>query len=581
MNQSDTTCKLPPDTGTSPPVTPESRVDETQAPCESSWFPPLRLHPLILTTVLAFVYLTTAYLPYDYRRIWESLALSIEQLRATGDWAMLAHKPYSLGNLFIHTLHQAGGLELVGFVYTILFTLTATILYLALRRRVVQAPWATAMVVCWFLLSTEVSKSPGTHIIGPLFLSTLLLGASLVPTRRHPLFWAPLVMAIWANTDPSMIWGAIAMVFIWGNHLLTRFENPLRQLTPRRSRESTRFLLFTILTLLGAFCSPSSWQGLLSSLVHAGGSPRWLQPFDITTVAGSMFFSALVATAFILSRSQLPWKKGVSVLLMLASAVTLRNINLLPLWGVVWAWAIVPHCQGLAPTLLRQKKSLPKMSRTLTAMALALVALTWSPASGRWLQRRSASDATLADGQVPIYLADFLVNKRLAGATFAPVDWSDYLAWQSSRQDSSREIAPGRVTPQGVTLFTPFSQSSVYTHHISRNDYNALSSGNLRWLDIADHHGLRYLVLSRAKNRVLSLEVQKNKRCRILYQDQKTLLVELLRPYLATMASNSNGITPGHGNRIPAANVSETPNNCSKQHFRNASIQTATPLRSN
>jgi hypothetical protein len=59
-------------------------------------------------------------------------------------------------------------------------------------------------------------------------------------------------------------------------------------------------------------------------------------------------------------------------------------------------------------------------------------------------------------------------------------------------------------------------------------DALAISAANHGWLEIADHYQLRYLIVSRRESPELAGAVQREKRCRVLYQDQQGLLVELL-----------------------------------------------------
>ncbi|HTN74984.1 MAG TPA: hypothetical protein VL096_07045, partial [Pirellulaceae bacterium] len=114
----------------------------------------------------------------------------------------------------------------------------------------------------------------------------------------------------------------------------------------------------------------------------------------------------------------------------------------------------------------------------------------------------------------PIHVGDEIARRKLQGAFLAPMDWADYFVW---------------VQPDN---FRPLVYSHVHLlEPATWNDYQQLSAGSADWLAIADRHQLKYLVLSRARQRQLIGSVLKNPaRARVLYQDQKSVLVELLPP---------------------------------------------------
>jgi hypothetical protein len=64
------------------------------------------------------------------------------------------------------------------------------------------------------------------------------------------------------------------------------------------------------------------------------------------------------------------------------------------------------------------------------------------------------------------------------------------------------------------------------------NDHQQLATGGDDWLALADKHHLKYLVISRERQNQLAGQAMKyarkaNSRATVLYQDQKTVLIEL------------------------------------------------------
>jgi hypothetical protein len=91
------------------------------------------------------------------------------------------------------------------------------------------------------------------------------------------------------------------------------------------------------------------------------------------------------------------------------------------------------------------------------------------------------------------------------------MDWADYLIWRTG----------GAVEPL------------VYTHvHLSGpnlwEDFLHVQSAEAGWLELVDRYGLRYLVVSRARQPGQQLAIAREPRCRIRYEDPQALLVEIL-----------------------------------------------------
>jgi hypothetical protein len=133
--------------------------------------------------------------------------------------------------------------------------------------------------------------------------------------------------------------------------------------------------------------------------------------------------------------------------------------------------------------------------------------------------------------EAPLYLADEVARRGLAGNIAAPMDWADYLIWKTN----------GRVKPL------------VYSHvHLTSaatwQDYGAIYRGDAAWLSLLQVHQMQYLAVSRQRSPELAKAVLVEQRraaprVRIIYQDQKCLLAEILPA--VTSSSGEQSSRPG------------------------------------
>jgi hypothetical protein len=127
------------------------------------------------------------------------------------------------------------------------------------------------------------------------------------------------------------------------------------------------------------------------------------------------------------------------------------------------------------------------------------------------LTGRHRPDASVFSPDTPYLVAEELVSWGITGRIVAPMDWADYLIWRTG----------GAVEPM------------VYSHvHLIGpdlwDDFRHIESGKAGWLELADRYGLRYAVLSRARQSGLQRALAEEPRCRLRYEDQQALLVEIL-----------------------------------------------------
>lgn len=151
--------------------------------------------------------------------------------------------------------------------------------------------------------------------------------------------------------------------------------------------------------------------------------------------------------------------------------------------------------------------------RSLLAIAVVVAVLVWSPATHPLLTGHAASEIDLLSAQTPYFLADQMVRRHVAGRCLAPVDWADFLAWQTN----------GSVEPLVAAGYYAANDER-------RTAYDAVYKGDDVWLEAVDAHAVRWLVLDHAQHGRLYAAVVDHPRCRTRYLDQQAALIEVLPP---------------------------------------------------
>ena len=127
-------------------------------------------------------------------------------------------------------------------------------------------------------------------------------------------------------------------------------------------------------------------------------------------------------------------------------------------------------------------------------------------------------ESPISVNEAPIHVTDEIVRRSLTGNVAAPMDWADYLSWQTHGQ------------------LKPLVYSHVHlTDRETWNDYVGIFTGGNDWLATLRRRNMRYLVIHRQQTPELTKRVLLDDRSpqpgvRILYQDQRSVLAEVLPP---------------------------------------------------
>ncbi|MCE9555259.1 MAG: hypothetical protein K8T91_18060 [Planctomycetes bacterium] len=507
-------------------------------------FPPMSRGALAVIIALSAVFLATSLHRLNDTDLWGHLSygrwmvehralVTADPLGVADGGGRFVNIPW-LAQVSGYLWYQAtgpGGLQLA---HAALMTLATGVLIAAVRYRGVSLAGAAAAGVAFYVLALPIVGTVRPQLFGLLGMSLTLLAWSLTARgRRHPLFWFPLVMVLWANLHGSFLMGlavlaAAAVGQIWD--VGRRCGSiPAAWRAPSVRRLRMLLMLSAAATLLNPAGPALWWNALLfGQSANLADISEW-GPTTLRSLTGVLLFGSLAVTALLLRQSHRPVRAAEVLLVLALAAATLLAIRMLCWWAIVWVYLAAPHVAavikrwrtggGDCPNFCGAKMGLspsssahdpPTAMRTMIAMALVFLVLVWAPPTHELISGQRRSEALVAAGDTPQFVAEEIQARGLTGRVFAPIQWADYLAWHTNNA-----IRP--LVYSHVHLFSPA------TWH----DYQAIASDSPDLEQIVDRHGLRYFVLPRPMAAVLGDSLGRNKRFRTIYQDQQAVLVEV------------------------------------------------------
>ncbi|MGD0898710.1 MAG: hypothetical protein ABR915_12810 [Thermoguttaceae bacterium] len=499
-----------------------------------SWIPRTSRGGLALALVLLAAWFATGANRLNHTDLWGHLSFGrwmvehralpqSDPFRSFADSELFLNVPW-LSQILGYLWYRALGAEGMVLAHALLMTLTAGGLALAVMGRGVSAAWAAAAAAAAYLLCLPIVGTMRPQVLGmAAFVGTLWAIAQL-PRRRHPLFWLPILFALWANLHGSFLMGLTALAgFAAGSTWDTWRERRNLRATWKQPVVAHAWLAL-LLCVLGTCLNPLGVRlfpavASFARTANLAGISEW-RPTEASSLTGVLLMVSLVATVALVCCSPRRLTAWEALLLLGFGYLATTSIRMLVWWGLFWPWYAAPHaaaiCRSLWPARAADSPHPPEAvtaarRRTLLVAVLVVLTATWSPSSSAVLGGRHRPNPSVFSPDTPYLVAEELASRGITGRIVAPMDWADYLIWRTG----------GAVEPL------------VYTHvHLSGpnlwEDFLHVQSAEAGWLELVDRYGLRYLVVSRARQPGQQLAIAREPRCRIRYEDPQALLVEIL-----------------------------------------------------
>jgi hypothetical protein len=410
--------------------------------------------------------------------------------------------------------------------HAMLVMLTAGVLMLAAVRRGIDPRFAVAAGGAFFLLDLPLVGTVRPQLFGQLGAAFVVLACSELPARRHPLLWLPLVGMLWANLHGSILIG----LAILGCYALSVAVQVLREKawSIAESWNDQRIVTSAaaVLLLLAGACVNPHGPLLLPRILLFGEHAalayisEW-KAMNPASLTGALLIGSLLIAACLWKYGGRTWELHEYLLLAMFALATLSAIRMLAWFAIVWPWIVLPHAAAAWKKFLDSRGASepadePASMRTLIAMGCVFATTIIAPPTYALVTGNARGGVPVSSQDTPVHLADQIERLGLSGNVAAPMDWSDYLIYTS--QERLKPLIYGHIHLSRVETF---------------EDYRRIFRGERDWLETLNKHDMRYLLVSRQRfkelARLVSAESRaKTGRLRIVYQDQKAIVAELM-----------------------------------------------------
>jgi len=504
----------------------------------SPYWPSLSFAGLAAVVALSLIFMVTSFNRLNHTDLWGHLnfgrwIVAHEALPTTDPFAA---GPSDAGVLQGAWLAQTSGYEVqrlfgnegLVFGHALLVTLTAGVLMLAVYRRGAPAIWAWSAGMAMLVLDLPIVGTIRPQLFGQLGAALFLLACAELPRRTHPLYWLPLVAALWANLHGSIPMG-LAILGLYATGLTWDVYQEAAGAFAKILRDRRIYVAWgAVLLVLAAACLNPHGPGLLVRILGFGDQAvlasisewRSLTPRSLT---GVLMIASVAITAALVKYSSRKWAAHEILMLAAFGLAVVPAIRMLAWWAIVWPWVVWPHAAAAWHKFQAEKagepiadQDEPTAMRTMLAIGFVFMTILIAPPTFSVVSGRARGEGPILVTDTPLYVADEVVRRGLVGNIAAPMDWADFLVWKTD----------GQLKPL------------VYSHvHVIEPNawraYETVFRGEESWLPTLRSQHMQYVLVSRKQYPALAKHVLIEDRTgkggvRILYQDQRCILAEVL-----------------------------------------------------
>jgi len=360
------------------------------------------------------------------------------------------------------------------------------------------------------------------QLFAQIGMALTLLALSELPRHKHPLFWLPIVFALWVNFHASMLMGLVALGVVTAGLGYAIWEKQKNIQDVLQDTVIRRHLIAIVLAMIGGSLSPFGpaiyWKvGTFSRSTMLASISEW-QAMTPASLTGALLISSAIVAFFVFRQQTKPLPWGEVALLGLFGLATVTAIRMLVWWAMVWPWVVIPVLAEWLSAAFASEEPVeadePTSMRTLVGLAVVFTTILFAPPTHSLLHGRNRGNAATNSVDTPVYVTDEIVRRDLHGTFFAPMDWADFMIWQTK----------GAMQP---LAFSHVHLASKETWEAYREIY----IGDEAWLRAAREQKVQYVIAARDRNRDLLKKISAAEgtgNARVVYQDTKCVVAEVL-----------------------------------------------------
>jgi hypothetical protein len=320
------------------------------------------------------------------------------------------------------------------------------------------------------------------------------------------LLWLlPPATALWANLHGSFFTGFVLLGCAAAARVLGS-----------RSLFASRPYVFALLgCVLASLVNPYG-PGSLVYVASIGTNPvirdyvtEWA-PTSVSWREGIMFFASLVVVGALILKSRLRLTAFEVLTLLVFGYLAWSSIRSIVWWGLVMAPILARLLGGVVPNRLGAARDKPVLNAAiLTGIAcLAIVSLPWFKSS---LTILPPDKRGLVSPETPVAAGEYLRTHEppASGLLLNDQTWGGYLEWAA--WPKHQIFLDGRIELHPAQVWF---------------DYLEIVFPSARWRALLDQYGIGYMLLSKAENAELVVDLRADPGWRLDYEDDLAVVFE-------------------------------------------------------
>lgn len=368
--------------------------------------------------------------------------------------------------------------------------------------------------------------------------------------------WLPLLMAVWANLDGSVLWGVVALAcFALGEFIDGWQERRDPRLVARDSGRRWRIWLSQA-AIAATLCTPLGWdlwrQAASLATSSLGASFGGLRPMLVASWLGLGLLATWALFGVLLRYGRAAFRAGDVLAFVAFSLLAGYNESLAPWLAVVAASMLIPHAAQLCrdrgwfdavigaaggsvssdvtasplppesgdagnmvgegqpgATSPEENQAKPfQFAYSLATVLVIWVAFALSPLATPLLGGKPRALNRIYSPNTPHAIAEFLRGRSPQGLVWCPEEWGDWLRWNG---------------PAGIKVAVN-SNASILPR-IVRQDYAQVARADGTWTRTLDRYGVEYLAVDKQTQQRLAESVQSTlESWTVVYEDETALV---------------------------------------------------------
>lgn len=472
-----------------------------------------------------------------------------------------------LSDLLLHVLERGGGPLALQAALVVLIGGATIGLTRLLHSETASKGWAVAglafvLPFAWTRIGVLRPELAGAACFVLLLLMLRRLRTESAPQTVAQWVsgaWLPLLMALWANLDGSVLLGAAAVAcFALGELVDGWLERRDVRLVARDDSRRWRIWLAQA-SIAATLCTPLGWdlwrQAAFLATSSLGTAFGGFRPLVFASWQGLGLLAIWALFGTLLRHSRLTFRAADVLALLVFSVIAGFGQTLSPWLAVVAAGILIPHaariCRdrgwlaqlatpathgdmvagdaSVAPTAASSGTSASVVSATnhtsdsettndpakpfqfaysLAALLIIWVAFALSPLATPLLGGKPRPLNRIYSPDTPLAVAEFLRGQTPKGLVWCPEEWGDWLRWSG---------------PSGIKVAVN-SNASILPR-IVRTDYAQVARADGTWTRTLDRYGVEYLAVDKQSQQRLADAVQSTMESwTVVYEDDSALV---------------------------------------------------------